>query len=348
MTDQRRNKDTGGVPPGTNGTGGSYAAKVQAIPDNTDLTSGKRVPSPDEFDRYIGMDGHYVDESTFDHKDMRDHDLNGLDFTDQSMNGAILNEKRIVGTTFKNARLHEASMRSVTLKKCDLSGARISDVYLGYGFWADTDLSGVQLERSAVEGRWADMEAENMYIGECDLRRLVVASTNMRNASIHSTNLSDASFSHVNLHGALITDGKPAVVMGEGGRYSGVDHTTMARTHFTHCDLRQAGISDTIAPEVTFNRCNLSNAAINYGTFNDARFRDTELQNTEFYKTDLSDAKFTGCEIRSGRFENCTFTDPNTFEGSTLTGTKFILERTPAHEALAVNVEAAGAHVKFI
>lgn len=333
--DQKRNMHVGGVPAGTNGTGGSYAETDRTRLDRDKVTDSKpSTPGPDAFGFDMGEDWQDIDESTYDYRDLRSGDLGAADFSGQSMKGVLLERRHYPGLNVRGANLTGARMSGGVFSDADFREADLSGAYSDASLFTNCDFRFAVMDDAQLQGRWRDTDLTGLVATNSALSMSHMTAVSAQDTSFVSTDLRSSNFNNVNFNRTAITDGNH-------GERSNLSNTEMFKTTF-----RDARICGTDMDSVQARECDFTAASLIDVNLDCAEFTCTDFTLTFTDKVSLRGAKFTKCVFGGATIAGQL--DANTrFTDCDLTRATFVLADNPDNRAAADAVLEAGAVIDW-
>lgn len=325
---QHRNKDLGGVPAGTSGTGGSYAEHRRDPATRDTLDDTERTPGPDAFGFDMDEDWRDIDRSTYDYRDLREGDLGAGDFSGQSMRGVLLGQRRFTGLNVRGSNLTGAHLDGGTFFDSDFRETDLTELTSVASMFDNCDMRAAVMDRTVLTARWSNTNLSSLVATNSDLHDTQMNRVNATDSSFAGVEFRSAHLTGVNFHGSKFTNsptGRPC-------RFTSADmyRTEFTGVHFYGTDLTRTQIRESGFTAATVLSTNFDRASISGTSFKAAFLDDVSLRGARFDGCTFDGASISGQLDANTRFENCD-----------LTSVTFTLTDNPDNRAAAARLEGA-------
>ena len=202
-------------------------------------------------------------------------------------------------------------------KKCDLTGADLSKMYLRYSDLTQTNLTGANLSFADLEGvnlSGANLSGAKLYkamLLKANLRGVYAPNSDLSNTNLSNTNLNNADLAGANLSNAASrhTDMKNVNLRGANMHSAMLMGANLKNANLSDANLRYAVLYGPYENRPNLSGANLSNADLSGADLRESYLKDADLSgaklrgaNLSFSNledADLSDADLTGANLQN-------------------------------------------------
>jgi uncharacterized protein YjbI with pentapeptide repeats len=229
--------------------------------------------------------------------DLSDALLNGTDLTGINLCGANLTGADLSKADLSDSNLIEVDLSYVNLSGVDFSGADLSEANFsglillnGKINFNKANLSGADLSESYLgEATFSKANLKGANFNLARLSRTDFTKANLTNAKFYDADLSEAILSKSNLSHA---DFELAIL--SGAILSGA---ILSGANFDSADLTRAYLNKAICLNTCLINADLSNADLSEANLSNADLTHANLGRTKLLGTNLTEAILTGCKV---------------------------------------------------
>jgi uncharacterized protein YjbI with pentapeptide repeats len=208
-----------------------------------------------------------LDESNFNSADLSDTNLVGVDFSNVYLNGVDFSGADLSGANFSGLILFNGK---INFNKANLSGADLSETFLGESNFSKANLNGANLKVAGLP---------RANFTKANLNKAKLYNANLSEAILSQANLSHADFELANLSGAILI------------------RANLSHANFDSADLTRANLNKAICLSTCLINADLSNSDLSEANFSNADFTHADLGRSKLLGTNLTGAILTNCAI---------------------------------------------------
>jgi uncharacterized protein YjbI with pentapeptide repeats len=281
--------------------------------------------------------------------------LQGLDFSDATLEHANFSGSKLSGSNFSRANLKKANLVNAQIDDCDFSEAILDGATLHNSSAKNANFSYASL----VEANFNCANLQQTCLDATDLTEASLIDANLYDASIQRANLEKANLSRANLklayfHNSELSraclnnvDASEACFMDANLSFASLNDANLAEVNFFHAilsstKLKKANLENAHLPHANINdsdleEANLKSASLAYAVVERANLKKANLVNTNLDNTSLKYSNLDSANLEYAKL-NCTKLDD-----ATLTNTNLIyshLDSVQKSKDAQVNVKS--------
>lgn len=238
--------------------------------------------------------------------------LQGLDFSEATLENANFNGSNLRGSNFSDANLKKAHLSATTLDDCNFRGAILDCAYLyktkakkanfAYATLIKANFDYADLQQTCLdatdltEATLFEANLHDASIQRASLEKANLSRANLKLADFHGSGLSMACLDGVDASGACFLDANlnDADLEEANLEDTNLEYASIERANLKKARLVNAGLDNT-----SLKYSNLDSANLEHATLNCTKLDDANLTNTVLSKENVQKSKDAQVNVKS-------------------------------------------------
>lgn len=238
--------------------------------------------------------------------------LQGLDFSEATLENANFNGSNLRGSNFSNANLKKAHLVHTTLDDCNFRGAILDCAYLyktkakkanfAYATLIKANFDYADLQQTCLdatvltEATLFEANLHDASIQRANLEKANLSRANLKLADFHKSELSRACLNNVDASEACFLD---ANLNDADLEEANLENTNLEYASIERANLKKARLVNAGLDNTSLKYSNLDSANLEHATLNCTKLDDANLTNTVLSKENVQKSKDAQVNVKS-------------------------------------------------